>query len=283
MTEYAIVGASQFAWIITGAVLFIVVPVVIAIVWMIKKKEPITTILVGAVAFALFAMAIEKPIQNALVFPTLMGLPEQGFSRFLNLHPVLMALVLGLFPGVFEETGRFVAFKTVLKGKKNRETSISYGIGHGGFEVMFLLGLTYLQYILYAVMINSGAFGMVVEQVAAQAPDQVETLEALAASLAVFSFGGLALAIVERVAAVAFHIANSILVFYACKDTKKFWLYPLAIALHTGLDFILGLSMLEVISLPSWALEAVFLVYGLATFAGAYILLYKKDVCKELE
>jgi hypothetical protein len=91
-----------------------------------------------------------------LAFPTAMGLPEHAVSRFLSANPVLLALVAGLFPGVFEETGRLVAFKTVLRKRRNRETSISYGIGHGGFEVILILGLTYIQYIAYAVMINTG-------------------------------------------------------------------------------------------------------------------------------
>lgn len=64
-----------------------------------------------------------------------------------------------LIPGVFEETGRFVAFKTVLRRRKNRETSISHGIGHGGFEVMFIPGLSFSEYFVYGLMINNGSSG----------------------------------------------------------------------------------------------------------------------------
>ena len=76
--------------------------------------------------FLLFALVLEKPIQNVLLFPTAMGMEEHVASRFFAAHPVLLALAAGLFPGVFEETGRLVAFKTVLKNRKNRETSITY-------------------------------------------------------------------------------------------------------------------------------------------------------------
>ena len=58
-----------------------------------------------------------------------MGLPYHGAAQFLDTHPILRALVVGLFPGVFEETGRLVAYKTVLRKRKNCETSISHGIG----------------------------------------------------------------------------------------------------------------------------------------------------------
>ena len=65
---------------------------------------------------------------------------------------------------------------------------------------------------------------------------------------------------------------------YACKDKKHFWLYPLAIILHTGMDFIGGLYIFNVISLSPWMLEGIVSVFGLAVFFGSYLLFYKKDV-----
>ena len=198
MIENAHVETASFIWLIVGAVLWIAVPVAIAIIWKLKKKEPITSILVGAATFLLFALILEKPIQNVLAFPTAMGLPEHTVSRFLNANPVLLALVAGLFPGVFEETGRLIAFKTVLRKRKNKETSISYGIGHGGFEVILILGLTYIQYIAYAVMLNTGTFGTVVDQVVSQAPEQLGSIESVVSLLTGFSFADLSIAFVER-------------------------------------------------------------------------------------
>ena len=277
MIENAHVETAAFVWLIAGVVLWIAVPVAAALIWKVKKKEPVTSILVGAAAFLLFALILEKPIQNVLAFPTAMGLPEHAVSRFLSANPVLLALVAGLFPGVFEETGRLVAFKTVLRKRRNRETSISYGIGHGGFEVILILGLTYIQYIAYAVMINTGTLGMIVDQVAAQAPEQLGSVETIVSLLTGFSFADLGIAFVERVFAVLFHIGASILVFYACKDRKKFWLYPLAVILHTAMDFAAALSLFKVIELPTWALESIAAVFGLSVFFGAYFLLYRKD------
>ena len=281
MTENMYVEASSFVWLIIGAVVWVAAPVLLAIVWKIRKKEPFTSILIGAAAFLVFALILEKPIQNLLAFPTAMGLPDHAVSKFLNANPVLLALVAGLFPGIFEETGRLIAFKTVLKRRRNRETSISYGIGHGGFEVILILGMTYLQYIVYAVMINTGVFGTVIEQVAAQAPEQLGSINAVVSLLTGFSFADFGIAFVERIFAVLFHIGASVLVFYACRDKKRFWLYPLAIVIHTGLDFTAALNVFHVINLSPWALEGIAAAFGLLTFFGAYLLLYKKDVGKE--
>ena len=277
MYEFTKIGTMQFVLWMMGTILFLGVPVAIAIIWTVKKKEKFTSVLTGAVTFLLFALILEKPIQNVLIFPIAMGLPNHGIAQFINARPVLWALLVGFFPGLFEETGRFVAFKTVLKNRKNRETSISYGIGHGGFEVMLILGLTYINYITYGFMINTGAYAETIEQIAEVMPDQVNAYLAIPDQLAAFTFGTLVISIYERVFAVLFHIGASVLVFYACRDKKKFWLYPLAILLHTAMDAAAGLVVADVIELSDWGLEAVCTVSGLAVFFGAYFLLYKKD------
>ena len=283
--DFAKVGGLQFAVFIIGAILFLVTPVLIAIIWKIKKKERFTTVLVGAGAFVLFALILEKPIQNILVFPTSMMLPDHAIARFINARPLLWAIVVGLFPGVFEETGRFIAFKTILRKRKNRETSISYGIGHGGIEVMILLGVAYIEYILYAVMINTGMFKTIVEQTAAQAPAQAIQLKALANQLTAFSFADIGINAVERVFAVLFHIGASILVFYACKNKEKFWLYPLAILLHTLMDGFAAMTMVSsyipgaknIINMSAWGIEVFVAIFGGLVFFLSYFLLYKKD------
>ena len=278
MTENAHVETISFVWLILGTVLWIAAPIAVAIIWKVKKKEPFTTILIGAATFLLFALILEKPIQNVLAFPTAMGLPDHAVSRFLSANPILLALVSGLFPGVFEETGRLVAFKTILRNRKNKETSISYGIGHGGFEVILILGMTYIQYIAYAVMINTGIIGIIINQVASLAPDQLGSIESVVSLLKGFSFADLGIAFVERIFAVLFHIGASILVFYACKTKKNFWLYPFAIILHTAVDFIGALIIFNVINLSPWVLDGIIAAFGLLTFLGAYLLLYKKDI-----
>ena len=277
MTEFAKLGSEQFALLGLGAFLGIIVPIAIALIWKFSKTEKFTPILVRAAVFVLFALILEKPIQNALVFPTLMGLQDHAVSQYINARPLLWAIVLGLFPGVFEETGRFVAFKTVLRNRSNRETAISYGIGHGGFEIILVMGLNYLTYIVYGIMINAGLFQGIIDQVAEQAPDQVETMRVLADQLAAFSFADIGVGVFERVFAFLFHVGASIMVFYAARDKGRFWLYPLAVLLHTALDSFAGLNVAKVIQLSVPALEAIVVIFGIVTFVGAYFLLYRKD------
>ena len=269
--EFAHIGTQSFAALGLGAALGILLPLALALVWVRKKHEPIKSVIVGAVIFFLFVTILEKPIQ-ALVITG-----EHPVAAFLNANPVWWALVVGLFPGVFEETGRLFAFKVILKNRKNRETAISYGVGHGGMEVLMLMGVNYVAYLFYAAMINAGTFGAVVEQAAAKAPAQVETLRTLAEQLSSLTLAGVGLALVERAFAFLFHLGASILVFYASRDKGRFWLYPLAIVLHTALDFIAGLAISKAITIPTLALEGIIGVFSVLVFCGAYFLLYRRD------
>ncbi len=275
--EFAKVGGVQIGLMALGTAIFLLVPVLITIIWLKQKKEKITTVLIGAATFFVFVFILEKPIQNVLIFPVQMGLPDHPLAQFINARPILWALLVGLFPGVFEETGRMIAFGTVLSKRKNRETSISYGIGHGGIEVMMIMGITFIQNIIYSVMINTGAFAAIVKLVESQAPEQTQTLYTVAAQLAAFSFGDLCMGVAERIFAVMFHVGASILVFYACRDKDKIVLYPLAILLHTLMDGIAGLQMAGVLNITPVMLEAVVCVFGTLTFFGAYLLLYRKE------
>lgn len=268
--DYGTVSTQSIVWMIIGAVIFFVVPLVIAIIWKKKKNEPFTTILIGAATFLLF-VTVEKVIQSFFI------MDSTPMGAFINARPVLWAFTVGFFPGLFEETGRLVAFKTLLKKRQQRETSISYGLGHGGVaEVSVIMTYTMISYIAYAALINSGEIATVLEQVRELAPNQLSQIEDLIKQLTEFSAMSLVTMIIERVFAVMFHVGASIMVFYACKD-KKFWLYPLAILIHTLIDMYGGLMLANVISIPGWAFELVFAIASSLVFFGAYFLLYRKD------
>ena len=275
--EFGTVSTSSMLFMLLTAVLGIALPLIAAIIWCKKKHEPFTTVLIGAATFLLFAIVIEKPLQ-ALVISL-----DSPVSQFVNARPVLWGIIVGLFPGVFEETGRFVAFKTVLRKRKQRETGLSHGIGHGGFEAMFILGITYIEYFVFAIMLNQGSFvELMIEPVKdTLTPDVMKQITDIVDQITTFSAGMLGLALVDRLIAVLYHIGASIMVFYAVKDKKKWWLYPLSILIHTVIDGLLGLQMAGVFKLSDVANEIIFAGEALAVFLGSFFLLYRKDLSKK--
>lgn len=276
------VSTSSFVLMGIGAFIAIVVPIVVAVVWCRKKKEPFTTVLIGAAAFMLFAVMIEKIIQNVLIIPGQMGLPETPVSMFINERPFLLAFLFGFFPGVFEETGRLIAFKTILRKRTWRETSITYGIGHGGVEVVFLVGISLISYIVLGFLINSGEAAKEFEAALSKMdqPWMIEQVTGQMKTITGFDLTSLCTLLVERVFAVMFHVGASILVFYACRDKKKFWLYPFAIVIHTVIDGIAALQLIGAVNIPTLAAQGMFIAGSVATFFGAYFMLYRKDAAK---
>lgn len=59
-------------------------------------------------------------------------------SRVLNNAPFLLCIIAGIIQGFFEEGGRYFAFTKILK-RTEPKTSILYGIGHGGVELVYTL------------------------------------------------------------------------------------------------------------------------------------------------
>lgn len=76
--ELTTVGAKSFIAIILGMTLSFVIPIVVALIWKIKKKERTSTILVGAATFLLFALILEKPIQALVIYV------DNPLSRYLK-------------------------------------------------------------------------------------------------------------------------------------------------------------------------------------------------------
>ena len=261
-------GTSTFISLGIMATVGVLLPLSVSIWWIRTRREKISTILLGALSFLAFALVLESTVHTlvALIVPALF---ENVVSY--TIYGALMA-------GLFEETGRFFFFKVLLKKRTNRETAISYGIGHGGFEALIFLTVVGIEYIVYAVMINNGTLASLIATAAESGAD-TSALEQLPVAIASLTGGAAALSCFERVTAMLFHIALSIVVFYAVKRSKVA-LYLLAILLHALFDVPAALYQKGVItSLP--ILESFMFVFAAAVLIAAYKLLYSKDTKTE--
>ncbi len=131
------------------ALVGIVVPVLLAI-WLIKKYNvnPVT-IIIGAGVFIVFALLLES-LMHQIVLKGPAGTTIMGNTLY-------YALYGGLAAGVFEETGRFVAMKWLLRGRASKAlTGIAYGLGHGGIEMLLLFGVSMLSNMVISIMMNGG-------------------------------------------------------------------------------------------------------------------------------
>ena len=207
----------------------IAIPLVLFLVLRKKYKADIMPFFIGCAVFLVFAVLLEGGA-NLLIFTSSLGAKIKS-----NLW--LYAAVAGLMAGIFEETGRFVAFNTVLRKKLgNDRNALMYGAGHGGFEVIYILYIGMVSNIVIALMLNAGYYDTLSAGITDQA--SLAALDAQLKALSATPPTTFLVGVVERIAAVAAHLSFSVLVFFAVKKVGKFWLFPLAIVLHALLDFV---------------------------------------------
>lgn len=155
------------------------------------KNKKIFPVIVGVITMLLIGFVLAQSINATLI------LIDWPVSRFLNSYPVLLCIIAGLIQGFFEEYGRYIAFSKILRGQSERQTSILYGLGHGGVEFFYTLVVT---------LTSSFA------------------LSALFAELSV------------RLIMLGAQIAFSVLVFSAVKNKRKRYLFWIAFLTHAAID-----------------------------------------------
>lgn len=210
-----------------NAVLGIVVPVCLSVYLVRKHHARLSTILIGAGTFILFALVLES-IMHQLV---LKG--PHGASILDN--TLRYAIYGGLAAGVFEETGRFLSMKFLMKKEPSAPLpGVAYGIGHGGVEMLIIFGITMINNLVISALINSGQTDVIFSKVPVEA---VEQLRSQLDQLQTIGVGTLIIGIWERFSALVLHLGLSMMVWVAVrKGGKWLWLFPAAIALHAIVD-----------------------------------------------
>lgn len=247
------ISASSIAAMAFSALIGLAIPVALYIILRRKGANhlPFWT---GAGTFVLFALVLE---QIAYFF-----FMKTALWTTITANIFLYGVVGGLFAGVFEETGRFLAFKTVLRKKRgNDHNALMYGAGHGGVESVILLSAGMVINILFSLQFNAGLnspFGGLNE----------------AQQLLNLPFWMFLVGAVERIAAVVIHVSLSVLVWFAAKNGKRFWLFPLAIFLHLLVDAVA--VILSRTGVNVWIIEGVVYVLAIA-FALLAVVIWKKN------
>ena len=218
------------------------IPVVLLIVFR-KKGADILPFFIGCAVFIIFALVIEGAINFAFA--------QSSFGKKLMENVWFYAIYGGLMAGLFEETGRFAAFKTVLKKRNGNDmNALMYGAGHGGIEAILTVSMTYVSYV---ILMAINASGMLESMMTPEVSEQIMPVlnELTATPSATFL-----IAIIERCIAIAAHIAFSVLVWFGAKKKDRFFLYPLAILLHALMDGALVI-IVKSFDLPTIAVEGI--------------------------
>lgn len=237
--------------VITCAISF-GVPIALFLYLRIVKKADIYPFFAGCTVMLLFAFILESGA-HSIVFSTPAGSVIRG-SKW------LYALYGGFMAGLFEETGRYLAFGLALKKYRAKNVNaLMYGAGHGGFEAMVIVGLTMINNIAWSFMINSGRTAELTASLSGDQLTQAQQSIALLAATPSYQFllGG-----IERLLAILLQISLSVIVWFAVKWEGKLYLYPTAILIHFAVDA--AAALLSGLSVNLFIIEAVIAVFTAA-------------------
>ena len=249
MTEFEniVIGKSSVPALIITVILMIAIPVAFFLYWRRKHKEQtnISYLIAGVLGFIVSARMLELGVHYYCI------LADNPVSRFINGSTAVYVLYGTIMAGVFEECGRHIVLKHIMKKNRTRENAVLYGIGHGGIEILAILLPTMITYLVIAVLFSQGD----VEHALSSLKITEETAAAALPSIqaaAAFDYAMMAMNVIERLLAMLLHIGLTVIVYYGVINAKKAYL-PMAVLLHMLMDTFPALYQRGAV--PLWSVE----------------------------
>ncbi|SRR5690554_707957 len=218
------VTSLSLVFMVVTLLISFVVPIA-AVIFLYKKWNiSIGAVFAGAGVFILFQLIIRMPLLGKLAgFPWFQDMAENVF---------LYAVFLGLTAGIVEEVGRFFGYRLMLNKRLEWKNGLAFGIGHGACEAILIVGLTYINNIIYSLMINSGAFDTTIVPLIDSDMAQMIRSSLVDTPSYMFMLGGL-----ERLFTMVIHVALSLLVLLGLMNKKYVYLFY-SILVHALLNII---------------------------------------------
>jgi len=128
----------------------------------------------GAIVFFVFQLATRVPAVQLI---------QAAFADQLKASATLTwawLVVLALTAGLFEEVGRYFGYRVLMRREdKTWSKAVMYGLGHGGFESIVLVGGMMLLGIINLWSFASGGFAQLPEDQKVLAAQQVQLAKAV--------------------------------------------------------------------------------------------------------
>ena len=265
--ESIVMGKSSIPALSITIILMIAMTVGFCICWLLKNKQRtnISYLIAGIVGFMVSARVLELGVHYFCI------ITDNPVSRFITGSTIAYVLYGITMAGVFEECGRHIVLKYIMKKNRSRENAVMYGIGHGGIEILGVILPSIITCLVVAIMFTNEPLDValtslnITEETAAMA---LPTVKATAA----FDYGMMAMNVIERLFAMVLHISLTVIVFYGVVNARKGCL-PLAILLHMLMDTFAALYQRGAVSL--WISE-VWAAFWAVVSAFIAVRLYRK-------
>ena len=210
-----------------------------------KKTTNLTWLAAGMIGFIVSARALELGMHYICI------VPDNAVSRFINGSTVAFALYGTAMACIFEECGRYIVLKHIMKKNRSLENAVLYGIGHGGIEILAVLLPVMILYLAIAVLFRAGDASSAAEALKITEDTAGAALPSVRAA-ASFDFAMMAMNVLERVLAMLMHTGLTVIVYYGLVRKRKAYL-PVAVILHMTADTLPALYQRGVV--PLWMVE----------------------------
>ena len=245
--ENIVIGKSAVVSLTITVILMIAIPVCFFICCRRKHREQtkISWLIAGAAGFVISARMLEVGVHYFCI------VADNPVSRFINGNTAAFVIYGITMAGIFEECGRLIILKYILKKDRTRENAVIYGIGHGGIEILTVLLPAMILYLAIAVMFSQGDTEAALKTLNITEETATAALPSVQAAAA-FDYAMMAMNVMERLLAMLIHIGLTVIVYYGVVNAKKLCL-PAAILLHMLADTFPALYQRGI--LPLWAVE----------------------------
>ncbi len=238
--------------------LMILIPVIVAIFIRRRTAAPWRLWFIGAVTF-IASQVLHIPF-NFVVQRS--GLLPSDTSVMTNL--LLYGAFLGLSAGVFEETARYLAYRFWAKDARSWSRGLMLGAGHGGMEAIIVGALGAISFVALLATVNNET------AMSALPAGQREQVTGALAQILDTPAPLLLLGAVERLFAIAAHLAMSLLVLQVFLRRNIAWLFA-SIGFHTLLNMVAVVAAARINPFATegviglFALLALFIIFRLRT------------------
>ncbi len=211
------------------------IPLGVLIYLCVAKRQYLVSFLLGMLTFTVSQLVLRIPLLT-------LASGQAWYVSFAVGSPILLLLLLSFTAGLFEETGRYLVMRFIMKRHHSWGDGVSFGLGHGGIEAVTIVGPEWVKMLATQTVLLS-----------------------LASPLLIVTSG------VERLLTLVVHVGLSLIVLQGVA-TKKTWLWPVAILLHTWVNFATVLTLY--LTQSAWLSEGMLLICAVGF--GAYIFLARK-------
>lgn len=188
-------------------------PLGVAVLLGIRRRRLVKPMLLGGVCFLVFQVLTRMPLIQ-------FALPQvPWFAVMSAVNPLAYVLLLGVTAALFEEGGRYIVMKWLMRDRRDALSGAAFGLGHGGMEAVLLVGINAFALLFVPSAASEGEF---------------------------FASG------LERLFAMTMHVGWSVLVMKSVRE-GRFLLLLWAFLGHAALDAVAVLAL--TVGLNMWIIE----------------------------